>query len=60
MKSRFFFFLTAFWLTMIAGHAWADSLSPNEITRLAQRGDAAAEYELGRMYQGGREVTQSS
>lgn len=60
MKLRFFFFLTAFWLPMITDHAWADSLSPNEITALAQRGDAAAEYELGRMYQGGRGVTQDS
>ena len=60
MKSRIFFFLAAFWLTTIAGHAWADSLSPNEIITLAQRGDAAAEYELGRMYQHGRGVTQDN
>jgi TPR repeat protein len=58
MKLRLFFLLTVFWLTLIAGQAYADSLPPSEITALAQRGNAAAEYELGRMYQSGRGVPQ--
>jgi TPR repeat protein len=60
MKSRLFFLQTVFWLALIVGQAYADSLSPNEIIALAQRGDAVAEYELGRMYQGGRGVTQDN
>jgi len=58
MKLRFFCLLTVLALTLINGQACADSLSPAEITALAERGDAAAQYELGRMYQGGRGVTQ--
>lgn len=58
MKRRLFFLLIAFWLTPIGGQVCANSLSSAEITALAERGDAAAQYELGRMYQGGRGVTQ--
>lgn len=55
MKLRFFFFLTVLWLMLINGQAYAEALSPAEITALAERGDPAAQYELGRMYQGGGE-----
>jgi hypothetical protein len=55
---RFFCLLTILWLALINGQACADSLSPAEVTTLAERGDSAAQYELGRMYEGGRGVTQ--
>lgn len=58
MKLRFFCLLTVLWLALIQGQACADSPSPAEVFSLAERGDAAAQYELGRMYQSGRGVTQ--
>jgi TPR repeat protein len=60
MKLRFFCLLTMAWLTLMGGQARAESLSPAETATLAERGDAAAQYELGRMYQGGRGVTQDN
>lgn len=60
MKLRFFCLLAALSLSLISGQACAETSSPAEVTTLAERGDAAAQYELGRMYQGGRGVTQDN
>jgi TPR repeat protein len=60
MKLLLFCLLTVFSLTLFNGHAYADSSSPTQVVALAERGNAAAQYELGRMYQGGREVTQDN
>lgn len=57
MKLRLFCLLAVSWLALIAGRAGAESPSPAEVFSLAERGDAAAQYQLGRMYQGGHGVT---